>query len=217
MANIDLFDLSNKKVGTIEVSDAVFGAPARKYLLTEVVNWQRAKRRRGTQSTLTKTEVNGTTKKPYAQKHTGNARQGNWKNPHMRGGGVAFAPKPRSYDYALPKAKRRAALASALSLKLSEGGLRVLKGFDLQEPKTKAVVAALKTLGLGETLIVDGDNARLALSARNLVSSRYLHHAGLNVEDILRYPNLVMTESAVRAIEQRLLGPDSPEAGAAEG
>jgi large subunit ribosomal protein L4 len=211
MAKLDLFDIANKKVGTLDVSDAVFGAPARKYLLTEVVQWQRAKRRRGTQSTLTKAEVNGTTKKPYAQKHTGNARQGSWKNPHMRGGGVAFAPKPRSYDYALPKAKRRAALASALSLKVAEGGIRVLKSFDLQEAKTKKVVEVLKGFGLTDTLIVDGDNDRLSLSARNLSSSRYLHHAGINVEDLLRYPNLVITESAVRAIEQRLLGPDAAE------
>lgn len=209
MAQLDVYDLKNKKVGSIDVNDLVFAAPVRRYLLTEVVNWQRAKRRRGTQAALTKAEVNGTTKKPYAQKHTGNARQGSWKNPHMRGGGVAFAPKPRSYDYALPKAKRRAALASALSLKLQEGGLKVVKGFDFPETKTKQVVEVLKTFGTGNTLLVDGDNERLELSARNLTDSRYLHHNGLNVEDLLRYPALIMTESAVRAIEQRLLGPDA--------
>src|SRR5687768_10540769 len=111
MATHDVIDLSGKSVGSIELDDAVFGAPIKKYLLTEVVHWQRAKRRRGTQSAKTRTEVNGTTKKPYGQKHTGNARQGDLKPPHMRGGGVAFAPKPRDYGYSFPKAKRRAALA----------------------------------------------------------------------------------------------------------
>ena len=113
MANHDVIDLSGKKVGSIELHDQVFAAPIKKYLLTEVVQWQRAKARRGTQSVKTRTEVNGTTKKPYGQKHTGNARQGDEKAPHFRGGGVAFAPKPRDYEYAMPKAKRRAALACA--------------------------------------------------------------------------------------------------------
>ena len=206
MATFDVLDLTNTKVGSIELHDEVFGAEIRRYLLTEIVNWQRAKRRRGTQSTLTKAEVNGTTKKPYAQKHTGQARQGSWKNPHMVGGGVAFAPKPRSYDYALPKAKRRAALAVALSLKVKEGGLKIIKSFELGETKTKTVIATLKTLGTGHTLIVDGDNEQLLLSARNIPDSQYLHHAGLNVVDLLKYRSLVITESAARAIEQRLLG-----------
>ena len=98
MANHDVIDLTGKKVGSIELNDQVFAAPIKKYLLTEVVQWQRSKARRGTQPVKTRTEVNGTTKKPYGQKHTGNARQGDLKAPHMRGGGVAFAPKPRDYD-----------------------------------------------------------------------------------------------------------------------
>lgn len=206
MANHDVIDLSGKKVGTIELNDAVFAAPIKKYLLTEVVNWQRAKRRRGTQSVKTRTEVNGTTKKPYGQKHTGNARQGDMKAPHMVGGGVAFAPKPRDYDYAMPKAKRRAALATALSLKVKEGNLRVVKSFDLAEAKTRQVSGAIKTLKTGCTLIVDGDNDKLELSARNLADSRFLHVNGLNVVDMLKYPSLVMTEAAVKAITSRLLG-----------
>jgi large subunit ribosomal protein L4 len=206
MANHDVIDLSNKKVGTIELHDAVFSAPIRRHLLTEVVNWQRARARSGTQSTKTRSEVNGTTKKPYGQKHTGNARQGDMKAPHFRGGGIAFAPKPRDYDYALPKAKRRAALAVALSLKVKEGGLRVVKSFDLKEAKTKAVVTALQTLNTGDTLMVDGDNESLQRASRNLADSRYLHVDGLNVVDLLKYPSLVMSESAVKAIQARLLG-----------
>jgi large subunit ribosomal protein L4 len=206
MANHDVIDLANKKVGTIELHDAVFAAPIKKHLLTEVVNWQRARARAGTQSVKTRSEVNGTTKKPYGQKHTGNARQGDMKAPHFRGGGVAFAPKPRDYDYALPKAKRRAALAVALSLKVKEGGLRVVKSFDLKEAKTKAVAGALKTLNTGDTLMVDGDNESLQRASRNLADSRYLHVDGLNVVDLLKYPSLVMSEAAVKAIQARLLG-----------
>jgi large subunit ribosomal protein L4 len=206
MANHDVIDLANKKVGTIELHDAVFGAPIRRHLLTEVVNWQRARARAGTQSVKTRSEVNGTTKKPYGQKHTGNARQGDMKAPHFRGGGVAFAPKPRDYDYALPKAKRRAALAVALSLKVKEGGLRVVKSFDLKEAKTKAVAGALKSLNTGHTLMVDGDNDSLQRASRNLADSRYLHVDGLNVVDLLKYPSLVMSEAAVKAIQSRLLG-----------
>ncbi|MCC7071500.1 MAG: 50S ribosomal protein L4 [Deltaproteobacteria bacterium] len=206
MANHDVIDLSGKKVGSIELHDQVFAAPIKKYLLTEVVQWQRAKARRGTQSVKTRTEVNGTTKKPYGQKHTGNARQGDEKAPHFRGGGVAFAPKPRDYEYAMPKAKRRAALACALTLKVKEGNLRVVKSFELREMKTKAVKGALDALKTGCTLIVDADNEKLAKSARNLADSRYLNVNGLNVVDLLRYPSLVMTEAAVQTITQRLLG-----------
>ena len=207
MAKIDVVDLTNKTVGSLELHEGVFAAPIRKHLLTEVVNWQRAKARSGTQSVKTRMEVNGTTKKPYGQKHTGNARQGDMKAPHMRGGGVAFAPKPRDYDYTLPKAKRRAALAVALSLKVKEGGLKVVKDFTFAEGKTKHVAAAIKAFKTGHgCLLVDGDNVNLCRGAANLGDSRYLHVNGLNVVDLLKYPSLVMSESAVKAIEKRLLG-----------
>lgn len=209
MPNIDVLDLENNKVGTLELDEAVWAAPARRYLLTEIVNWQRASRRSGTQCAKTKAEVNGTTKKPYKQKGTGNARQGSTMNPHMVGGGVAFAPKPRDYAYAMPKAKRRAALATALSLKLKEGGLRVVRDFELAEGKTRNVAAALQKLAANTALIVDGDNESLKRGARNLESARYLHHAGLNVYDLLKYRSLVITESAVKAVQERLLGETS--------
>jgi large subunit ribosomal protein L4 len=206
MANHDVIDLDNKKVGTIELNDEVFSTHIRRHLLTEVVNWQRAKARSGTQCVKTRSEVNGTTKKPYGQKHTGNARQGDAKTNHHIGGGVAFAPKPRSYDYSLPKAKRRAALAVALSLKVKEGGLKIVKNFDLKEAKTKAVVGAMKNMKVGQTLLVDGDNVSLQRASRNLAGAQYLHVNGLNVLDLLKYPHLVMSESAVKTIEARLLG-----------
>lgn len=206
MANYDVVDLNNAKVGTIELHDAVFAAPIRRHLLTEVIHWQRAKARSGTQSVKTRMEVNGTTKKPYGQKHTGNARQGDTKSNQHRGGGVAFAPKPRDYDYSLPKAKRRAALAVALSLKVKEGGLRIVKNLDLKEAKTKIVASAIKTMKTGKTLLVDGDNESLQRATSNLAGSQYLHVNGLNVFDLLKYPSLVMTESAIKAIQIRLLG-----------
>lgn len=206
MATLDVVDLENKKVGSVDLDDAVWAAAPRKYLLTELVHWHRAKRRAGTQSVQTKAEVAGRSARPYRQKGTGNARQGSLKNPHMRGGGVAFAPKPRDYEYNMPKAKRRAGMAVALSLKVKEGGIRVLKDFELSEPKTKSVEAVLGKLGATKALIVDGDNENLKRSLGNLAGSRYLHHAGINVYELLKYPSLIITESAAKAITARLIG-----------
>lgn len=209
MPTLDVVDLDNKKVGSVSLDDQVFAAKPRRHVLTEVVHWQRAKRRRGTQAAMTKGQVAGTTKKPYGQKGTGNARQGDWKSPHHEGGGVAFAPKPRDYSYAMPKAKRRVALSVALSLKVKEGGIRVVKDFAMSEFKTKAVLTALSNLDADKALIVDGDNEHLKKSARNIQNAKYLHHAGLNVYDLLRYPRLVITESAAKAVQARLLGEGS--------
>jgi len=206
MATFDVVDLQNKKTGSIELNDAVWADKPRRYVLTEVVHWQRSKRRAGTQSAQEKHEVTSTTKKPFRQKGTGNARQGDLKGPHMIGGAVAMAPKPRSYAYRMPKAKRRAALTTALTLKAQEGNLRIVKDFNLDEMKTKKVVAALDALGTGRTLIIDGDNPVLKKSARNLPDSRYLHADGINVYDLLKYPGLVLTESAAKSIEAKLLG-----------
>lgn len=206
MPTLDVVDLSNKKVGSIELDDAVYATAPRRHVLTEVIHWQRAKRRRGTASALNKGRVAGTTKKPYKQKGTGNARQGDWKNPHMVGGGMAFRRHNLDYSYAMPKAKRRVALATALSLKVQEGGITVVKDFDLSEIKTKGVVTALGALKTGSTLIVDDDNENLKKSVHNLPDSRYLHHKGLNVYDLLKYPSLVITERAAKAVQDRLLG-----------
>lgn len=205
MAKFDVVDLENKKVGSLDLDDRVWGAPSRPHLLTEIVHWQRAKRRRGTQSAKNKDVVNGTTKKPFKQKGTGNARQGDWKSPHHVGGGVAFAPQPRDYGYALPRNKRRVALATALSTKVREGGVRIVKDFEIGEYKTKKVVGALEKLQTGGALIVDGENEHLKKSAWNLQNARYLHHAGLNVYDLLKYPALVITETAAKAVTSRIL------------
>ena len=204
MLNYDVINLNNEKVDSVELSEDVFAAPIRKYLLSEIVNWQRAKTRVGTQSAKTKGEVHGTTKKPFAQKGRGCARQGSMKNPHQRGGGVAFAPKPRDYSFAMPKNKRRVALAIALSARVKEKGLKILQNFDIKEIKTKQVSEVLNKLDVKSTLIVDTKNEFLKKSTKNLAKAKYLDSDGINVLDVLQYPNLLLTQNAVKNIEKQL-------------
>lgn len=206
MPAVDVVNLLNAKVGTIELAEEVFGVPNRPYLLTEIVNWQRACRRAGTQSAKTKAEVNGRTAKPFPQKGRGMARQGSLRNPHQIGGGVAFAPKPRDYSYQMPKAKKRLGLAVALSLRFCENRLRIVDAFEPNGAKTKETAAALKTLSSEKALVVDTANDGLRRSMRNLPGARFLAVEGLNVYDLLKYPNLIMTQSAVKAVESRLVG-----------
>jgi len=207
MATFEVYDFSGSKVSQAELDDAVFGAVVRPYLHTEVVNWQRACRRSGTQSALTKGEVAGSTKKPFPQKGRGMARQGSaTKNPHQIGGGVAFAPKPRDYSYNLPKSKKRAALASVLSCRVKEGRFKLVDEFAFVEPKTKKVGELLKNFALETCLLVDEDNNGLRLSSRNHKNVKYLKQDGINVEDVLRFPFVLMTVSAAKNLEQRLLG-----------
>jgi large subunit ribosomal protein L4 len=207
MAMFEVFNFSGNKVSQAELDDAVFGAVVRPYLHTEVVNWQRACRRSGTQCALTKGEVNGSTKKPFPQKGRGMARQGSaTKNPHQTGGGVAFAPKPRDYSYTLPKSKKRAALASVLSCRVKEGRLKLVDEFTFAEPKTKRVNELLKNFDLNSCLLVDEDNNGLRLSSRNHAHVKFLKQDGVNVEDVLRFPFVLMTVGAAKNLEQRLLG-----------
>lgn len=206
MATLEVFDFTGKKVGQADLDDAVFAAQVKPYLHTEVVNWQRACSRAGTQSALTKGEVSGSTKKPFAQKGRGCARQGSLKNPHQIGGGVAFAPKPRDYAYNLPKAKRRAALASVLSARVQEGRFKLLDGLKFSEIKTKQISSLLDNFGLDSCLLVDEENHVVKLSARNHAHVKFLEQPGLNVMDVLRYPMVLMTVSAAQAVEKRLLG-----------
>jgi len=206
MPALDVVNLNNEKVGTVDLNDEVFNAPIRRHLLTEIVHWQRACKRAGTQSALTKAEVNGTTKKPFPQKGRGMARQGSLKNPHQIGGGVAFAPKPRDYSYKMPKAKKRAALAIALSVRLQENSLKIIDGFSLPEIKTKAASAALRNLNAEKALVVDFANANLKKSMKNLKNAKFIEEAGVNVYDILNYPVLMMTKQAALSLQERLLG-----------
>jgi large subunit ribosomal protein L4 len=202
---IDIVNIEGKKVGQADLSDAVFGAKVKDYLLWEVVKAQRAAKRAGTHDTKTRAEVRGGGKKPYKQKGTGNARQGSSRSPQFVGGGRVFGPHPRSYAYNVPKKVKRAALTSALSLRAKEKKLVIVDGFSFDAPKTKRLAGILKVLGADSAVIVDGKgNANLSKSARNLPKSKYLAPEGLNVYDILNHPTLVIAAGAVKDIETRL-------------
>jgi large subunit ribosomal protein L4 len=205
---LDVVDIKGKKVGAVEVADAVFGAPVREDLFWEIVKAQRAAKRAGTHATKTREFVRGGGKKPYRQKGTGNARQGSTRAPNFVGGGTVFGPHPRDYSYTVPKKVRRAALASALSLRASEKKIVIVDALTFDAPKTKQMAGVLKALGLGKVLVVDrSENNKLTLSLRNLASAKYLAPEGLNVYDILDFPGLVITKDAVKAVESRVLGP----------
>lgn len=206
MAKFEVFDFSGNKVSQAELDDAVFAAQVKPYLHTEVVNWQRACARAGTQSAKTKGEVSGTTKKPSPQKGRGMARQGSLKNPHQIGGGVAFAPKPRDYSFSLPKAKKRAALASVLSARVQEGRLKLVDKLTFDVPKTSRVCELLGNFKIDSCLLIDEDNNTARLSARNHAKVKFLKTEGVNVADVLRYPVVLMTVSAAKGLEKRLLG-----------
>jgi large subunit ribosomal protein L4 len=217
MPKLELKNINGKGVGSIELDDAVFGAEVHEHLLWEVVKWQLAKRRAGTASTKRMSEVRGSSIKAWKQKGTGRARQGSRKAPHWVGGGSVFGPKPRSYEYQMPRKAKKTALRSALSLRAGENKVIVLDNFQVEGGKTKAVAQALAALGIAQpdhkVLIVDAkDNALLVRGARNLAKSKWLAPEGLNVYDILRHEAVVFTSASVKAIEAAL----RPVAGAAE-
>jgi len=203
---IDIVNIEGKKVGQADVADAVFGAKVKDYLLWEVVKAQQAGKRAGTHATKTRAHVRGGGKKPYKQKGTGNARQGSTRAPNYVGGGKVFGPHPRDYSVTVPKKVKRAALASALSLRVQEKKLVVVDKLAFEKPKTKTMAGILKTLGLERALVVDGkDNANLFKSVRNLARAKVLAPEGLNVYDILNHAGLVIAAGAIKQIEQRVL------------
>jgi large subunit ribosomal protein L4 len=203
---IDIVNIEGKKVGELALADAVFGAKVKDHLLWELVKAQQAAKRAGTHSTKTRANVRGGGKKPYKQKGTGNARQGSSRAPNHVGGGKVFGPHPRDYSYTVPRKVKRAALASALSLRAREKKLVIVDKLAFDGPKTKRLVGILKTLGVPSALLVDSkDNANLSKSAANLPSHRYIAPEGLNVYDILRHPTLVIAAGAVKQVEQRVV------------
>jgi large subunit ribosomal protein L4 len=213
MPKIDVKNTTGDKVGTIDLDDAVWGADVNEHLLWEAVKWQRAKRRSGTASTKTVAFVHGTAKKPYKQKGTGNARRGSEKAHHHVGGGRAFGPKPRDYEYSMPKKAKKGALRSALSLRVKEQKIIILDRFVIEGKSdagakkrlTKQVEAALTKLGIGEALIVDGrDNEWLARGSRNLTQAKWIAPEGLNVYDVLNYETLVITRDSAKKVEDAL-------------
>ena len=211
MPKLDVKNITGKNVRSIDLDETVFGAEIHEHLLWEVVKWQLAKRRSGNASTKRLGEVRGSSKKVWKQKGTGQARQGSRQAPHWVGGASAFGPKPRSYDYAMPRKAKKAALRAALSLRASEQKIVVIDNFSIGGPKgsTKSVATALAALGVAQpahkVLIVDvKDNGNLVLGARNLQSSQWIAPEGVNVYDILRHQTLVLTQAAVASITAAL-------------
>jgi large subunit ribosomal protein L4 len=203
---LKVVNLENKDAGEINLDDGIFGAPLRKDLLARAVNYQLAKRRQGTHKTKTRGEINGSTARPWRQKGTGRARAGDRKAGHWRGGQTTFGPQPRDHSMDLPKKVRKLALKIALSSKYADGKLVVLDTASASGPKTKAIAAQLKALGLSSALIVDGTelDRNFQLAARNIHGVDLLPQQGANVYDILRCDTLVLTRLAVEQLQERL-------------
>jgi large subunit ribosomal protein L4 len=199
-------NLENKKVGEVELAEAVFGMDPRSDILSRVVHWQLAKRRAGTHSTKEIWAVSGTTKKPWAQKGTGRARQGSLRSPQFRKGAVIFGPHPRDHGYDLPKHIRRQALCMALASKQKEGKLIVLDAAKTGSHKTKELAVQLAKIGAMKALIIDGSNLdpNFTKAARNLPHIDLLPEQGANVYDIMRHDILVLTKNAIEQLQARL-------------
>ena len=199
-------NLENKEVGTIDLLDDVFGVKPRRDILTRMVNYQLAKRRAGTHKTKTIADISGTTKKPWAQKGTGRARQGSLRSPQFRKGAVIFGPVVRDHAHDLPKKVRTLALRMALATKQQDGKLIILDQAKVDTHKTKALVAQLAKLGVASALIIDGANldVNFAKAARNIKHIDVLPEQGANVYDILRRDVLVLTKNAVEQLQERL-------------
>jgi len=202
----DVISLDNKKVGSVDLDEAVFGTAVRADLMSRYVNWQLAKRRAGTHKVKSRGEVSGSNKKPFKQKGTGSARQGSKRAPQLRGGGVAFGPQVRDHGFSLQKKVRRMALKSALSSKQAEGKLVVLDNAKSKTPKTTDLIKSLGKLGWGRALIIDGNELdnNFQLAARNIMELHVLPSQGANVYDILRSDTLVLTTDAIDKLVERL-------------
>jgi len=205
MASVVVYDIKKNQVSQRELSDMVFNDVVRGYLIHDMVRFQLAARRQGTADTKTRSEVSGGGKKPYKQKGTGNARQGCIRAPHYVGGGAAFGPSPRDYTFKLNRKVKKAALRSALSARFQAEKLTVLNAIDLEKISTKGFTEILNRFDLDKVLVViSGANPNLELSARNLPNVKVLRAEGVTVYDVMKYPNLVVTEGAVSQLEGAL-------------
>jgi large subunit ribosomal protein L4 len=213
---IDIITLDNGKAGSTELPDEFFAAEPRQDIMARVVHWQQSKRRAGTHKTKGMGEVSGTTKKPYKQKGTGNARQGSLRAPQFRTGGVVHGPVVRDHGYDLPKKVRRLGLISALSQKQHDGKLVVLDAATASGNKTKELAAKLKVLGWKSALIIDGTvDANFLLASRNIHGVDVLPTLGANVYDILSHDVLAITQAGVDGLRARLGDKNFAEAGEA--
>ena len=203
MAKIAVFDMAGQQVSERELSDAVFAVTPNEAVMHAMVVNYLANQRQGTQSTLTRTEVAGGGRKPWRQKGTGHARQGSIRAPQWTGGGVVFAPVPRDYSFKMNKKEKAAAMKSVLSSKVNEEKLIVVDSLDMEAPKTKEMKQILSNLKAEKALVVvDGDASNAILSVRNIPTARGVYNNSISVYDVLKYDTVVITKSAVKAIEE---------------
>ena len=203
MANVSVYNIEGKEVGSLELNDGIFGVEINEHLVHMAVVQQLANKRQGTQSTKTRAEVRGGGKKPWRQKGTGHARQGSTRSPQWTGGGVVFAPKPRSYSFKMNKQEKTLAIQSALTSRVNEKKIYVLDELNFDEIKTKKMLSVLDNLKVNKALVVLGEkNDNVCLSARNIPTVRTALTNTINVYDILKYDTLVLTKDAVAKIEE---------------
>ena len=207
MAKIPLYDMEGQSLGEMELKDEVFSTPVRKDIMHQVLLMQLAGMRRGTSSTKTRGEVRGGGKKPWRQKGTGRARHGSRRSPIWKGGGITFGPKPRDYDIKVPRKVRRLALKSALSDKVNDNNLFAIKDLKMPEIRTKDFVSFLSRLPLnkGKVLVILKERDKIIeKSAANLPDVKIILTSSLNIHDMLKYEKLLMSEEAVREVEEVL-------------
>ena len=203
MANVTVYNIEGKEVGTIELCDAVFGVEVNEHLMHMAVVQQLANKRQGTQKAKTRSEVSGGGRKPWRQKGTGHARQGSTRAPQWVGGGVVFAPTPRDYSFKLNKKEKRAALKSALTSRVQENKFIVLDEMNFGEIKTKNFQNMLNNLSVSKALVVlEEGNTNAVLSARNIPTVKTAGTNTINVYDILKYNTVIVTKAAVATIEE---------------
>jgi large subunit ribosomal protein L4 len=206
MPEVEVKNVKNEVVGTVQLSEEIFGAVLNEPLIWEAVQHYLANQRSGTHSTKTRGEVRGSGKKLWRQKGTGRARIGSVRSPVWRHGGTVHGPKPRDYSYAFPKKKLRGAMKSALSSKLAESQVTVLEDFSIPQPKTKEVKAVLKNFTLpGKLLIVDaGDQKNFYLGARNIPNVEYVRSGQLNIYEVVRSDSIFITKAALLRLQEVL-------------
>ena len=204
MPKVNVYNQLGEVVGDIELNEAIFGIEVNEHVVYEVVKNHLANRRQGTQSAKTRAEVRGGGRKPWRQKGTGRARQGSIRAPQWKGGGVVFAPKPRSYNYTLPKKVRRLAMKSALTSKVQNGEMIVLDALNMEAPKTKEFVQILKNVNAAKkALVVTAENNENVIkSAKNIEGVATATVNTINVYDILKYDSFIITTDAVKKVEE---------------
>ncbi len=206
MAVADVFDIEKKKVAQIDLNDTVFGAEVNDAVIYDVIKMQLASRRSGTASTKTRSDVRGGGKKPWRQKGTGRARAGTSRSPIWRSGGTVFGPHPRDYSYNIPKKVRRKAIICALSMKLKENKMVILKDFPMDKISTHIFKGVVDLFSFKKALfVIDENNEVLLKSSRNIKNVKMIRSEGINVYDILNHEHLILLEPSVKKIEGALL------------